>query len=283
VVLAAMSILLVRKGSQKRQRNEPWIEIGPKKSLLIAAGWLLGVIAFTLFTPMSTMDYVERDINYYQINFIWGTLSNINDQHQLGLWPGVGLAFFGVGWALLLSCTAYLLVKRSWLSKKGHTAVSAKTLTVPLWSAAVAFGFCLSATGFYLTGLGAPDLPNILGFELQAATFAFSIAGLLFAWRVRAGPWLVPPSTWEEVGKQNDIVRDTIYQVKTLSDAARDGEVSIDALAASQGRSIGAIRREIRDFVLRRFIDGKFAKNGEIFIINKVNLGFIGAESRRGD
>lgn len=279
VVIAAMSIILVRRCSQKRQRKEAWIEIGPKKSLLIAAGWLIGVIAFTLFTPISSMDYIERDVGYYQINFIWGTLSNMDEQHQLGLLPGVGLPFFGVGWALLLSCTAYLLVKRVRLSKDHHTATAAKALTIPLWSVAVAIGFCLTATGYYLNQLGVPDMLNILGFELQSMMFAFSIAGILFAWRARAGPWLVPPSTWEEVGKQNDYYRDAVYQVKNLHDAARDGEVSIDALVASQGRRIGAIRREIKDLVLRRFIDGKFTKHGEFFVLHKVNLGFIVADA----
>ncbi len=274
LVLVIASIALIRVGQSRRaSQGASWKPVPAGKVIFGAVAILAGLSAFALFIPLSMKSYIVRDTTHHEIIMIWGVLSDFNPQHELVLQDSPALFSCVAGVVLLVGCIIYLLVKRS-NQVQDKTAI-AKAFTVPIW--------CFTSLAAAFTALSIfprvltlnPTIVPIDLFLLNVTWLLCCIAGLVFSWRVRVGPWLVPPNSWDALGKRNPVFRDYAYKVKNLLDIGKEGVISIDAVAVTWNCTTTEANRQIRDLLLHRYIDGKFVERGTAFSMLGVNLSFI--------
>ncbi len=273
ILFVVVIFLVLRLNAKKQRDGRPWLNISSRNAILAGAGLVAGLIMLVVLVPVQIVDFYEDGIEYQQFALLWGNINDLNPEHQLLCTMHSGSTIVVACLVFLAGIGVYLVIKGILANRGGTTA--AKPLTIPLWGGAIIYGLFFVSEGYIMYQVGRPVLGSIIVFMLHSLSMLVCIAGIIFAWRVRVGPWLMPPSSWEDVGKLREPFRDIVHELKDLHDSTRDGILVLDELAAKSGRSFNAMKHDLQELTRRRFIDGRFVRHGHEFLLKKVNLSFI--------
>lgn len=274
LLLALASLLVIRVGKKRRDlAGSAAPRHSPLRVSLVAVGMLLGLVAMALFIPVNALVFFYRDVTSYLFLMSWGSVSNINPQNE----PTVSLHVFSVpvilGIGMGCACVVYLMLKCSRWSR--DKTIPARVFTVPLWAAVAGSGILISLNLFPTLLMWNVSRFPVFLFLLHSSCLLAWIAGLIFAWRARVGPWLVAPSSWEEAGTRKEYARETIHRVKELADMEENGTIVLDVVAMTWGCTIKQAKRAIKDLLFKRYIEGAFKDGGTTFTLQHLNLSFL--------
>lgn len=223
-----------------------------------------------VYAEMVTSTYPTPGI-YYHYLYLWGSLSDQNANHQLQYMNDLSLLPFvvipGIVGLILVLGAMYCLISKFPRTKKIRPIELAWVVSGAWFFLALG---CFSLTQVFPQFLVFTIAPGILVPSISPFLVGISLGILIFAYGHARGPWLIPPQTWNEVGKHVKLAQ----QLIALKTNCMGLDKSLEEISNVIGESSSSVKFKLHLGVMKRLIQGYFVEKGHLFHLSAVLVPF---------